>query len=103
MSLFGEKCVRCGERRTKQTFEGLPTCEPCEAELRARLRARSEDTRACPIDGAAMSKDVVLNIVIDRCPTCEGVWLDGGELELVRTAVANGVAMDLARAVVYPV
>jgi len=50
-----------------------------------------------------MVKDVVLNIVIDRCPTCRGVWLDGGELDLLRGAVAEGAAMDLARAIViYP-
>ena len=50
-----------------------------------------------------MTKDVVLNVVIDRCPSCNGVWLDGGELELIRSAVANGVAMDLARVVTLPI
>jgi Zn-finger nucleic acid-binding protein len=102
MSLFGEKCVRCGKRRTKETYEGLPTCEVCEADLQASARAASEGKQKCPVDGTSMSKDVVLNIVIDRCPSCNGVWLDGGELELIRSAVANGVAMDLARVMPLP-
>ena len=30
MSLLGDKCARCGERRTRREYEGLPTCEVCE-------------------------------------------------------------------------
>ncbi len=97
MSLFGEKCIRCGERRTKHTYEGLPTCEGCEADLLAKARAATEGAQKCPVDGAEMAKEVVLNVVIDRCPSCSGVWLDGGELEFIRTAVANGTAMDMAK------
>jgi hypothetical protein len=97
MSIFGEKCMRCGDRRTKAEYEGLPTCQPCEDELRARSRASDEDRRACPIDGELMDKDVVLNVVIDRCATCKGIWLDGGELDLIRGAVAEGMVLDLVR------
>ncbi len=103
MSLFGEKCVRCGKRRTKHTFEGRPTCESCEAELQTRAKPALDDAQKCPADGTVMAKDVVLNVVIDRCPSCNGVWLDGGELDLIRSAVANGVAMDLARVVTIPI
>ena len=101
MALFGEKCVRCGKQRTKREFEGLPTCSPCEQALAAKARAEGEETRTCTLDGAAMSKEVVLNVVIDRCPECKGVWLDGGELELIRSAVSEGMAMDLARAMTF--
>jgi hypothetical protein len=98
MSIFGEKCIRCGNRRTKREYEGLPTCQSCEQELRARGRADSEDRRLCPLDGEVMEKDVVLNVVIDRCPSCKGIWLDGGELDLIRSAVAEGMVLDFARA-----
>jgi hypothetical protein len=103
MGLFGEKCLRCGKRRTKHTFDGVPTCEACELEIRTWSDAAKEGVQTCPNDGADMVKDVVLNVVIDRCPSCNSVWLDGGELELIRTAVANGVALDLARAVTLPI
>jgi hypothetical protein len=97
MSIFGEKCVRCDNRRTKHEYEGLPTCEPCEEDLRARGRAATEDRRSCPLDGEQMEKDVVLNVVIDRCPTCRGIWLDGGELDLIRSSIAEGLVVDLSR------
>jgi hypothetical protein len=101
MAIFGDKCIRCDKRRTKQTHEGLPTCETCREALIAGARAASEDARLCMVDGNQMTKDVILNVVIDRCPKCNGVWLDGGELELIRLAVANGVAMDLAGAMAF--
>ena len=90
--LFGDKCARCEEQRTKGTFEGLPTCEKCEAQI----RAEREETRRCPLDGAEMSKEIVLNVVIDRCPSCSGVWLDGGELELVNKGIEEGGGGDFA-------
>lgn len=78
--IFGEKCIRCNKQRTKRTFEGLPTCEECEA----KIRVTTETKRRCPQDGQEMNKEVRLNVVIDRCPSCKGVWLDGGELELIQ-------------------
>ncbi|HET9983988.1 MAG TPA: zf-TFIIB domain-containing protein [Longimicrobiales bacterium] len=82
MGLFGEQCVRCGTKRIRREFEGLPTCTTCETEI----RAEREEARPCPNDGEAMQKEIVLNVVIDRCPTCGGVWLDAGELNLIRMA-----------------
>jgi hypothetical protein len=102
MSIWGEKCVRCGNRRTRTTYEGLPTCEECEGDLRARLAADTEDRRLCPLDGVSMSKEIVLNVVLDRCPECKGVWLDGGELELLREGIREGMAADFGRAIFVP-
>lgn len=83
MALFGEKCVRCGTRTRAHDAAGLPTCEDCKS----KLQAEREEKRICPIDGAMMSKELVHNVIIDRCPSCSGVWLDRGELELIRQAV----------------
>jgi hypothetical protein len=102
MALWGEKCVRCGEQRTRHTYEGLPTCEPCEASLLARIRADAETPRRCLVDDHVMTKEIVLNLVLDRCPECRGVWLDGGELELLREGLERGMAADFARAIVPP-
>jgi len=98
MSLFGEKCERCGAQRTKQSFEGVPTCEPCEAKLLATRQAAGESQQACPLDGELMEKVIVLNLVLDRCPSCEGVWLDGGELDLLRRAIEAGMRDDFGHA-----
>ena len=102
MSVWGEKCVRCGNRRTKSTYEGLPTCDDCRETLQAKLKADAEDRRSCPLDGSAMSKEVVLNVVVDRCPACKGMWLDGGELELLKAGIEAGMAADLGHALFVP-
>lgn len=102
MGVWGEKCVRCGNKRTKETYDGLPTCDQCRAALEARLRADAEERRVCPLDGIAMSKEIVWNVVVDRCPTCRGMWLDGGELDLVKTGIEAGMAADLGHALFVP-
>ena len=98
MSLFSEKCARCG-RRTKDRHEGKPTCESCRKVLELKLAATGEQPRACPIDGTAMTKTVAHMMIIDRCPTCHGVWLDAGELDCLTDEVASQAMMAIARGV----
>ena len=80
MSLFGEKCERCGDR-TKDTFRDLPTCPACRQDIETGLQINDEEVRTCPVDGTPMDKQVAHVVVIDRCPKCNGIWLDGGEYE----------------------
>jgi Zn-finger nucleic acid-binding protein len=65
------------------------------------MRAAKEQSRRCPIDGGEMAKEIVLNLIIDRCPSCRGVWLDGGELEDMRRAIEAGLAQQLARGMMF--
>jgi Zn-finger nucleic acid-binding protein len=44
-----------------------------------------------------MSKAIAHSLVIDRCPTCQGVWLDAGELEHLAGDVASDAMMAIAR------
>jgi hypothetical protein len=81
MSLFGSKCVRCGTR-TRRRVDALPTCDTCEVQLRAEREA----AYPCPLDATPMTKEVIANVVVDRCPQCHGVWLDKGELALLQSA-----------------
>lgn len=101
MSLLGEKCARCGKKRTRKEFAGVPTCDACHELLEKRLEAAQEEARACPIDGDAMKKEVVSNVIIDRCPRCKGVWLDGGELDMLRGAIESGVTDAVLRGVLF--
>jgi len=84
--VFGERCGRCGVPRTKKEFEGLPTCPECEL----KIKAAREEPRRCPMDNTEMTKEVVLNIIVDHCPQCRGAWLDGGELKLLKDAIESG-------------
>ena len=50
----------------------------------------SEETvRMCPVEGAAMQKEDVVGVTIDRCPTCGGVFLDAGELQSIKDRCEN--------------
>ena len=102
MALFGEKCARCGKRRTREEYEGRPTCESCRVLLEKKLEASKEETRSCPIDGQRLSKEIVMSVIVDRCPTCRGVWLDGGELEQMQGAITAGVTSELLRGLAGP-
>ena len=97
MSLLGDKCVRCG-KRTRRSYRAKPTCEPCEQQqLELALAAPKETKRACPADGAPLGQEIAHGTIIDRCPTCQGVWLDAGELERL-----NGeIAYEACAAMVY--
>jgi Zn-finger nucleic acid-binding protein len=54
-----------------------------------KIRAEREDKRQCFSCQQPMEKHVVLNVILDKCPTCRGVWLDAGELELVKEAAES--------------
>ena len=81
MGVPGEKCVRCG-RRFRGERRQLATCNTCLAEL----RAAGEQVLQCPHDGYDLIKEVIHEVVIDRCLECGGVWLDAGELRLLQRA-----------------
>jgi len=99
MSLFADKCVRCGGR-TREVYRDNPTCGPCRNEIDVALADATETHRACPTDGALLTKEIAHGVIIDRCPVCRGVWLDPGELERVSEEVADEVwhAMAFTRA-----
>ncbi len=60
-------------------------CRTCAAQL----KAASEVARQCPVDGKEMEKQAFEFVLIDKCPSCGGVWLDGGELKLIRETIKN--------------
>jgi hypothetical protein len=102
MALFGEKCARCGKSRTREEYQGEPTCPACRELLEKKLEASKEVKQSCPVDGSAMEKEIVMSVIVDRCPGCHGVWLDGGELETLKGAVAENVAKGLVRGFAGP-
>ncbi len=98
MSWFKRKksCVHCRVNQTKREFEGNPTCAGCRLEI---LMSREPELR-CPADGTALVKTEQGEILLDRCPLCWGIWLDGGELEAIQEAakeegMTNGMAMGM--------
>jgi len=37
----------------------------------------------CPKCGDDLDEITYMSIKVDKCPSCEGIWLDGGELEAI--------------------
>ncbi len=85
-------CTRCNKNRTRREFEGEPTCAECKTEV---LMSR-EPTRSCPVDGSTLLKEHKNEVLMDRCPTCQGVWLDAGEIEAIKEAArTEGMAVGM--------
>ena len=84
MNWFKNKseCAHCRENNTRRDFEGQPTCVKCQMKILIGREAK----RNCPVDGSVLVKDHLNEIIIDRCPKCEGIWLDAGELKAIKNA-----------------
>ena len=70
-------CVRCNYAYATTVDENLPVCENCKTNI------EKEETRTCPADQTEMNKIFIKNVMIDKCPKCKGIWLDGDELNLL--------------------
>jgi len=64
-------------------------------ELDKKRQAQSTEQRKethwmkCPKCGADLEEINYQNVMIDKCPECNGIWLDQGELELLAKAEAR--------------
>jgi hypothetical protein len=101
MALFAKKCERCGQK-TRNEHDNKPVCESCARELDLLVEASRESSRICPIDGTEMSKSIAHMIVVDRCPKCQGVWLDGGELENLYSEASDDALVQMTRGLWIP-
>lgn len=65
--------------------------EKKNAEALARLKNKqTEKPRLSPVTGEPMVQEVIHGVVVDRCSTSKGVWLDAGELEQLVEALGKG-------------
>ena len=52
--------------------------------------AREERARTCPKCAGNFKSYRFMELVLDRCERCEGVWLNKGQLELIFKRAARG-------------
>ena len=66
------------------------------AELDAQRAAQSEAAAAeaplCPRCRVALTERDLHQVRVDICPQCGGMWLDAGELDLIRDARKSGIS-----------
>ena len=81
----GENCIRCGKHCKFEELKVLPNSFGLCAECAIKLDPTREPKRMCPHDGSEMRKDIFQDrVLMDKCDLCSGVWLDSGELEIIR-------------------
>lgn len=81
-----------------------------DAELIKAQRAKLDAERAavqksthfmkCPKDGSDLQEQELASVKVDVCPTCKGMWLDAGELEIVgrvRNSAIGGFLKDIIK------
>jgi uncharacterized protein len=71
-----------------------------DAELLKQMRAKldaereSQERKAhymkCPKCGADLAEEERGSVKVDVCPECKGMWLDAGEIDILRTASRRG-------------
>jgi|TARA_R110002072_G_scaffold193947_1_gene351156 Zn-finger nucleic acid-binding protein len=55
------------------------------------------------LDAFATKKEIAHGIVIDKCPKCNGVWLDGGELERLSDDIGAEAMIAVTQTIVMGV
>jgi Transcription factor zinc-finger len=78
--LIVRECHQCGRPTVfAQEPAENAVCAGCAGEPAPPRDA----ARSCPIDDTPLAAEHRSGVTLDRCPSCDGVWLDSGELELV--------------------
>lgn len=73
------------------------------AEQAAAAADRKQHLMKCPKCGAGLVTEEYQNIQVDRCPECDGVWFDAGEVEQVLQQQEAGGVGGLFRAIMQGV
>lgn len=55
-------------------------------------KERSASFMKCPKCGGDLAERDMHDVKVDVCTDCGGIWLDAGELDLVRDARRSGIA-----------
>jgi len=62
--------------------------------LKSRAARRETQMATCPKCLGKFQKYPRVGFVLDRCESCQGIWLNKGELEAILHQQARGVFLD---------
>ena len=91
-----DRCKACGGIWFDQ-HELIPLLHERISDLAAlqgksALRGVNQQHGQCPRDNAELlrvSSALVRAVILDACPECRGIWLDGGEVDTLLKSVAR--------------
>lgn len=63
-----------------------------DAQRAARDAAAATEAPLCPRCKVALTERELQQVHVDICPQCGGMWLDAGELDLIRDARKSGIS-----------
>jgi hypothetical protein len=80
--LSGEKCIRCHQHFKFEELtagpDGYGICASCASQL-----AKSKE-QLCPNDHNSLARRFIGEFLVGTCDLCNGVWIDGAEIERLR-------------------
>ncbi len=93
--LNGERCILCNAyfkfEQLQAGPDGFGICRNCAV----KTSAANDLRRRCPVDESAMDKALLRGVVlVDRCPSCNGVWFDGDKLQIVDRGIRADVRAE---------
>jgi Zn-finger nucleic acid-binding protein len=97
-----DHCLACrgtwldaGELEQLTELAGAPSGELSRALEFSREGSRTR--RRCPRCPRRLREITIHDVVVDRCPSGHGLWLDEGEMETVTRSATGGQAGEVAR------
>lgn len=91
-----EKPSKNEDEYFKKLDQELLKQQRAQREAEAADVARSQFYMRCPKDGGALHERDMDGVKVDVCTTCNGVWLDAGELDTLRARDHSGVGRFLS-------
>lgn len=97
-----DKPSRNEEEYFKQQEAALQRRRRERAAQEAERQRRLSHYMKCPKCGADLVVEIFKCIEVDRCPECDGVWFDSGEVEAL-TEAEQGTASSVFRSLLQVV
>ncbi len=90
-----EKPSKNEDEYFKKLDQELLKQQRAQQEAEAAQRDKGAYYMRCPKDGGSLTERDMEGVKVDVCTSCNGVWLDPGELETLRSHDQSGVGRFL--------
>ncbi|HUR69995.1 MAG TPA: zf-TFIIB domain-containing protein [Candidatus Thermoplasmatota archaeon] len=83
-NVWADHCPKCaGVFLDKDELARLTGASNINRQVTKALGIDADSQLVCPACGGLMDEETFANVTIDVCLTCQGIWLDAGELDAI--------------------